>query len=103
VREQLQESLNILLEGVPEGIELADINDALLKLKGVTDVHDLHVWALTNGKISLTAHLVVNEEAKDDNKILETASILLEEKYAITHSTIQIETAKCAAKEVLYH
>jgi len=99
----LKESLNILLEGVPEGIELAEINAALLKLKGVTDVHDLHVWALTNGKISLTAHLVIDAGVKDDNQILETASKLLEERYAITHSTIQIETVKCAAKQVLYH
>ena len=90
----LKESLNILLEGVPEGIELADIHDDLLKLPFVTDVHDLHVWALTNGKISLTVHLVI-EVTKTDHKILETAAEFLGKKYGIRHSTIQIETVRC--------
>ena len=58
----LRASVNILLEGVPEGIDLAKVREALLTVPGVTSIHDLHVWALTSGKVSLTVH-VVNEPA----------------------------------------
>ncbi len=98
----LKESINILLEGVPEGIELNQINDVLLDLPGVLDVHDLHVWALTNGKISLSAHIIIDEKTKDDFPLLEAVIKLLEEKFAITHSTIQIETLKCEEKQDLH-
>lgn len=91
----LKESINILLEGVPEGIKLAEISSALLDLAGVTDVHDLHVWALTNGKISLTAHIVIEPNAEERHHLLAAATHLLEEKFNVTHSTIQIETTQC--------
>lgn len=97
----LKESVNILLEGVPEGIELAEITGALLDLPGVTDVHDLHVWALTNGKISLTAHMVIEADAKEHN-LLGAATKLLEEQFNVTHSTIQIETTQCHGNSNLH-
>lgn len=52
----LKESLNVLLEGVPQGLELDEIAQALLAIPGVSELHDLHVWALSSGKNSLTAH-----------------------------------------------
>lgn len=91
----MKECVNILLEGVPEGIELAEINTALLTLTGVKDVHDVHVWALTNGKISLTAHLVIDQPIENFQALLQGASKILEEQFNITHSTIQFETVKC--------
>jgi cobalt-zinc-cadmium efflux system protein len=91
----LKECINILLEGVPEGIELGEIHDALLTLNGVFDVHDVHVWALTSGKISLTAHLVIDQSVENLQSLLKSASKILEEKFNITHTTIQIETDKC--------
>lgn len=54
----LKESLNILLEGTPEGLSLGDVTTAMQGVSGVTNVHDLHVWVLTSGKNSLTAHVV---------------------------------------------
>jgi cobalt-zinc-cadmium efflux system protein len=98
----LKESINILLEGVPEGIELAEINDAILQLPGVVDVHDLHVWALTNHKISLSAHLVINKNIQNEQSILQMAMQVIEEKFSISHSTIQIETIKCLEKPRLH-
>lgn len=91
----LKECINILLEGVPEGIELSEINIALLALNGVTDVHDLHVWALTNKKISLTAHLVIDESVENIQTLLVAATELLENQFNVYHSTIQIETKHC--------
>lgn len=98
----LKECINILLEGVPEGIELSEINHALMALPGVKDVHDVHVWALTTGKISLTAHLVVEKTIQNEYPLLETATKLLEEKFNITHSTIQIETINCAETSIIH-
>ncbi len=91
----LKESINILLEGVPEGINIEEINHALKQLTEISDVHDLHVWALTNGKISLTAHFVTANPTDNNQLLLKKASELLEQKFNITHSTIQIETVKC--------
>jgi len=91
----LKESLNILLEGVPEGIELNAIHTVLSEVKGVLDVHDLHVWALTSGKISLTVHLIVEENNPNIQTILNSAAKLLEERFEITHTTIQLETNHC--------
>lgn len=98
----LKESVNILLEGVPEGIELVEITGALLDLPGVTDVHDLHVWALTNGKISLTAHMVIEVDTKKEHSLLGMATKLLEEKFNVTHSTIQIERTLCHGNAKLH-
>ncbi len=98
----LKESINILLEGVPEGIELAEITGALLDLPGVTDVHDLHVWALTNGKISLTAHMVIEPNPQKEHDLLAIATSLLEDKFNVTHSTIQIESTQCHGNDKLH-
>ncbi|MFZ8477521.1 cation transporter, partial [Staphylococcus aureus] len=61
----LSESLNILLEGVPQGVELDKIRSELTALPGVKEVHDLHVWAITSGLNSLTAHLLLENYPTD--------------------------------------
>lgn len=62
----LRESMDILLEGVPDGVDVAEIEKALLALPGVDSVHDLHVWAISSGKPSLNVHLVsVSEETSN--------------------------------------
>ena len=53
-----RDSVNLALDGVPRGIDLADVKDYLARLDGVTDVHDLHVWAMSTDETALTAHLV---------------------------------------------
>jgi cobalt-zinc-cadmium efflux system protein len=90
----IAESLNILLEGVPQGIELNRIEERLAAVSGVASVHDLHVWAITSGKNSLTAHLVLAEN-QDQQEILEKVSAVLSHDFGITHSTIQIEAVLC--------
>lgn len=86
----LSESLNILLQGVPEGLALADIDGALRALPGVTDIHNLHVWSLTSGRHILTAHIVTPSEqgAIELRKDIER---LLHDRFEITETTIQFE------------
>ncbi len=68
----LRESLHVLLEGVPKEIQLAELREALLGIPGVTGLHDLHVWSITSGKISLTSHLVYDPALVDAEALLGT-------------------------------
>lgn len=87
----LRDSLNILLEGVPEGVDITMIEKATLDLPGVEGVHDLHVWEISSGKISLTMHVV----SKRDSSLLASIQSMLTDKFDIHHSTIQLEREPC--------
>jgi cobalt-zinc-cadmium efflux system protein len=90
----VKESLNILLEGIPKGIELDAIEQALLAVPGVGAVHDLHVWSLTSGKNSLTVHLVLAGEG-EEQAVLASAQRVLAERFSIHHTTVQVEADPC--------
>lgn len=90
----LKESINILLEGVPAGINLAKVKENLNEVNGVIDIHDLHVWAITSGKISLTAHVVIDPKYECSDVTSKLREIL-RSKFDITHSTLQDEQKKC--------
>ena len=86
----LSESVNVLLEGVPEGIKLADVEHELVSIPEVLAVHELHVWTITSGKNSLTAHLTVSEEC-DPEQVMRKANELCLQRFGISHTTIQTE------------
>ncbi len=86
----LKESINILLEGVPEGIDLEKLNQAISKVNGVIGFHDLHVWAITSGKINLTAHIVVDKQY-DCEQTLSIIRQMLASEFNIIHTTLQHE------------
>jgi zinc transporter 2 len=83
----LRDCLRILMEASPKGLEIDSVCESLKDVEDVIDVHDLHIWSLSAGKLSLSCHLVSNEH-KD---VLDKASKLLKEKYGIGHITIQVE------------
>jgi cobalt-zinc-cadmium efflux system protein len=91
----LKASMNVLLEGVPEGLGIAEVNDAIAGVPGVASVHDLHVWSITSGKASLTVHVVQQADVADPQALLTAIRQLVASKYDIHHSTIQIETTPC--------
>ena len=91
----LSQSINVLLEGVPQGLALDDIHRALIGIPGVQDVHELHVWSITTGKNTLTAHLTVDGSGRDEQAVLNDARDVVANRFRITHSTVQIETNKC--------
>ena len=78
------------MEGVPSNISYELIQQELLKIKGVTGVFDLHIWSITSGLHALSAHVVVMDTS-NSYQILDEINSLLEKKFNITHSTIQIE------------
>ena len=87
----LKESINILLQGVPQGIDLEVIESALRGIDGVNEIHDLHVWSLTSGKNVLSVHVVADLSRRTDQEILAEVDRLVR-GFEITHTTIQIET-----------
>jgi cobalt-zinc-cadmium efflux system protein len=93
----LKESIHILLEGVPFGVELDKIEQGLLAVPGVREIHDLHVWALSSGKNSLTVHLVL-QDGSEEQSVLRHATAMLGERFSIHHCTVQIEKAACDLK-----
>jgi cobalt-zinc-cadmium efflux system protein len=90
------ETMNVLLEGVPEGVDLAAVESALRAVPGVRDIHDLHVWALSSEVPSLSVHLVLGD-APDADKVREKAAELLGERFNIDHITLQTERTDCRA------
>ncbi len=91
----LKQSINVLLEGVPEGFGLVDAKSAILGVSGVSTVHDLHVWAISSGKPSLTMHVVSNNAPEQWPAILASVRQLLAERFDIHHSTVQFEQTPC--------
>lgn len=88
------ESVHVLLEGTPKGIDLESLELAIGSHKGVLGVHDLHAWTLTQGFEALSAHLVI-EDINLSEKIIEEIKGHLYDEFAIHHVTLQIETTKC--------
>ena len=91
----LRESFNILLEGVPKGLGLQEIATAMLALAGVASVHDLHVWAVSSNKHSVTVHLVTVLPDEQVFGLVATIRALLAERFDLSHSTVQIERTPC--------
>jgi len=87
----LKESTNILLQGVPEGIELEAVDRALRAIDGVADLHDLHVWSLTSGKHVLSVHVVADLAAHDEQEILAKVDRAAR-AFGIGHTTVQVES-----------
>lgn len=85
-----RDSFNLAMDRVPEGISMAEISDHIQSLDGVTDIHDLHVWAVSTTETVMTAHLVMPNGA-DDN-FLHQLAWDMNEQFGIGHSTFQIET-----------
>jgi len=84
----IKQSVGVLMEGVPEGIDPDEVQADLSRLAGVLQVHDLHIWSLSVGKPSLSAHLLVQD---DTQSVLQEAHRLLAVKFNIHHTTIQVE------------
>ena len=91
----LKASLNILLEGVPEGVDVAEVERSMLAVPGVTGVHDLHIWVLTSGKNALTAH-VVHAEGAGGVALIDTLKQTLADGFKVFHTTLQLERLACA-------
>ena len=87
----MKKAIHILMEGSPSNIPHDKVKEAILGIKGVTGIFELHIWTITSGMNSLSAHVVIIDTNKAQ-AILQEINAILEKEFKITHSTIQIET-----------
>lgn len=90
----LREAGNILLEGLPKGIQLESVARSMLSIKGVQEVHDIHIWTIGTNLHALSCHVRIPDMHMDESeKILKCISERLTSDFQITHTTIQFERA----------
>ncbi len=90
----LREAANILLEGLPKGIRLEAVARSILSIKGVQEVHDIHIWTIGTGLHALSCHVRIPDMHMDESeKILKSILARLDADFHITHTTIQFERA----------
>ena len=92
----LKETVHILAEGMPDGMTATQVAEAMSRVTGVVEVHDLHVWTVAPGYVALSAHVLLADQA-----LSETADVMaalkhtLREQFGIEHTTIQFECTAC--------
>jgi cobalt-zinc-cadmium efflux system protein len=98
----LKESVHILVEGMPDGMTATSIADTMQKVRGIGQVHDLHVWTVAPGYIALSAHVRIEDQALSQTAGLMTAlKETLQKTFEIRHATIQFECGNCGQVTVL--
>lgn len=91
----LREAGQVLMQGVPLGMDVDQVRDVMLAHPGVGKVHDLHVWALGSKEPVLTAHVVIDDSCTDVEQVRRSLVALLAERFDIEHATIQVEAKAC--------
>jgi len=92
----VKDSLNILLEGLPKGITLADVAREMSQVNGVIDVHDLHIWSIGSEAHALSCHILIEDMPPSaSDSILRCINQVLCDRFAIHHTTIQFEHVRC--------
>lgn len=90
----MRESLDLALDAVPKGLDIATIEAAIRQVDGVRHVHDLHVWPLSTTVTALTAHIEHDGE-RDGDALLRDAEAVIQQRFGISHTTIQLENVGC--------
>lgn len=95
-----RESLNILLEGLPRGLELKQVIGAVREIDGVLDVHDLHIWSLGSNSHALSCHvLIADMPPSQSDHILHEVKHVLSDRFHVHHTTVQFEHMSCAISD----
>jgi|SRR5579883_1256042 len=97
----LKESVNILMEGVPAGLDMDALKAAIPQVPGVLNVHDLHVWSVSSGIAACSCHILVAEQSvRSGQQILKAVADMLHERFNVSHTTIQVEVEGCGPNEM---
>ena len=92
----VKESVDILLESVPQHVEIEKVTAAVKIIPGVEDLHDIHIWTITSGIYALSAHLSIADQTVSQScDILTKVNEVLAENFNITHTTLQLECESC--------
>ena len=96
----VKEALNILLEGLPRGMELQSVLAAVRQVEGVLDVHDLHIWSLGSSTHALSCHVLIQDVPPSESEvILRRLNRMLHDNFRIEHTTLQFEHTRCGVSE----
>lgn len=99
----IRESTHILLEGVPRHIDVNDVADSLLAVKGVSGVHDLHIWGLCSTIHSLSAHISIHEGSRSRiRNIQNDVEKKLKDSFNIFHTTLQMDCPSCKESKITF-
>jgi cobalt-zinc-cadmium efflux system protein len=97
----VRETINILLEGTPNGLNVSAMAAEMQAVPGVQDVHDLHVWSIADGMNALSCHVNVREaDTLDSARVVHDIKVLLAERYQVRHSTIETECSDCPSLDL---
>lgn len=97
------ESVNVLLEAVPKHLDVSRINDAVRRIKGVRDIHDVHLWAITSGMYAMSCHLLIEDQMVSNcTQIVDEVNRMLSQEFGISHSTVQLECEECENSPVCH-
>lgn len=92
----IKESVDILLEAVPKGIDLEEVIREIKKIKGVKDIHHVHLWTITSGIYALSGHILIEDIlTSKSTQILDDINHILRERFSIDHVTLQFECETC--------
>ncbi len=91
----LKQSSHILMQGVPDGLDLDAVRASLAEHPAVAEVHDLHAWALGSKDAVLTVHVVMGPGVAEPDRIRSELAVLLHDRFDVEHATIQVESAHC--------
>jgi len=92
----LRESVNVLLESIPKGMDMDLVEDTIGGVPGILAVHDLHVWTIGSGIIACSCHVTVGEQSiRGGQDVLRVLNSELKSRFGISHSTIQVEVEGC--------
>ncbi len=95
----IRESLNILLEGLPRGLELTHVTQAMARIEGVLDVHDLHIWSLGSSTHALSSHVLIEDMPPSASERILTRINEVLCGFDIHHTTIQFEHVPCVLSD----
>jgi len=89
----IRESFHVFMEGAPGHLDLKAIEKAIAEVPGVVEIHDLHVWTITSGFISLSAHLKISR-GRNVQEVIRNAHALVSSRFDVLHATFQPEIAE---------
>ncbi len=97
----LKESVNVLLEAIPEGLNMEAVERAICGVMGVMAVHDLHVWTVGSGIVACSCHITVEEQSvRSGQNVLRAVAEELAHEFGISHTTIQVEAEGCEENDM---
>ncbi len=96
----VRDAADVLLEGVPRGMHVSEIREAMASLAGIVAIHDLHVWTIGTGASALSAHVLIDDRrVSEATYVLREVDAMVRKRFGVSHVTLQFECENCAADE----